>query len=31
MLAKLQKRSDEVYRELLGINELIEYELIAPW
>jgi len=30
MLSKLQMRSDEVYCELLDLDELIEYELIAP-
>jgi hypothetical protein len=30
MLSKLQMRSDEVYCELLDVDELNEYELIAP-
>ena len=30
MLSKLQMRSDEVYCELLDVDEVIEYDLIAP-
>ena len=30
MLSKLQMHLDEVYCELLDVDELIEYELIAP-